>query len=92
MNCHFKLKKKKRKKAKKEILINLYIYKWNLTSDLKVKGAAIEFVLVRYFTAIVPCIVFLSFDDMHLKCMNLKSKHSCWLMWRMHLQEAEVKT
>ena len=76
---------------KREIFLKLYGHKWNLTSDFKVERATIKLVLIRHFTAIVPCVVFLSLNDMHLKRVNLKIKQNCSLLWGIHLYKADVK-
>lgn len=78
-------------KKKKYIFIKIYKYNWNLTSDFKVKRATVKLVLIGNLTAIVPCIILLSLNDMHLKCVNLKIKCNFFLMCNIHLHETNRK-
>lgn len=43
-----------------------------LTMNFQIKRAAVNFILICYFTSIISCVVFLSFYNLHFKCVNLK--------------------
>jgi len=44
------------------------------TFDLQVKRAAIKFVFVGDLTSVIPCIVLLRLNDVHLKGVDLQGK------------------
>lgn len=47
------------------------------TFHFQVKGAAVKLVLVGDLTSVVPCVVLLGFDDVHLKGVDLSEWHMC---------------
>lgn len=47
------------------------------TFYFQVKGAAVELVLIGDLASVVACVVFLGFDDVHFKGVDLLGRHTC---------------
>lgn len=47
------------------------------TFHFQVKGAAVKLVLVGDLASVVPRVVFLGFDDVHFKGVDLSEWHTC---------------